>query len=97
LQLIVTSEYDGRYSGSIKSRFSMSRDVLIIPNLSETTSLFCAPRHRSRHRVRLQGSKVKNIVGKEYVSHALAAPEFRPADALSIFAALSGSKTHSLP
>jgi uncharacterized protein (DUF736 family) len=74
----VTKQDDGRYSGSIKT-ISIRADVEIIPNLSKTADA------QPDYRVLTQGieigagwTKKGETSGKEYVSLALAAPEFGP-------------------
>jgi uncharacterized protein (DUF736 family) len=74
----VRKENDGRYSGSIKT-ISIRADVEIIPNLSKTAEA------QPDFRVLTQGieigagwTKKGETSGKEYVSLALAAPEFGP-------------------
>lgn len=74
----VTKQDDGRYSGSIKT-ISIRADVEIIPNTSKTADA------QPDYRVLTQGieigagwTKKGESSGKEYVSLALAAPEFGP-------------------
>ncbi len=74
----VRKEEDGRYSGSIKT-ISIRADVEIIPNLSKSADA------QPDYRVLTQGieigagwTKKGETSGKEYVSLALAAPEFGP-------------------
>ena len=74
----VRKEEDGRYSGSIKT-ISIRADVEIIPNLSKSADT------QPDYRVMTQGieigagwTKKGETSGREYVSLALAAPEFGP-------------------
>jgi uncharacterized protein (DUF736 family) len=74
----VRKEEDGRYTGSIRT-ISISAQVEIIPNLTKTTDA------QPDYRVLTQGieigagwTKKGESSGKEYVSLALAAPEFGP-------------------
>jgi uncharacterized protein (DUF736 family) len=74
----VTKHEDGRYSGSIKT-ISIRADVEIIPNTAKTADA------QPDYRVLTQGieigagwTKKGETSGKEYVSLALAAPEFGP-------------------
>jgi uncharacterized protein (DUF736 family) len=74
----VRKETDGRYSGSIKT-ISIRADVEIIPNQGKTADA------QPDYRVLTQGieigagwNKKGETSGKEYVSLALAAPEFGP-------------------
>jgi uncharacterized protein (DUF736 family) len=74
----VTKQVDGRYSGSIKTT-SVRNNVEIILNVSKTADA------QPDHRVLTQdieigaGWTIKGETsGKEYVSLALAAPEFGP-------------------
>jgi uncharacterized protein (DUF736 family) len=74
----VRKEEDGRYTGSIKT-ISIRADVEIIPNLSKSADA------QPDYRVLTQGieigagwTKKGETSGREYVSLALAAPEFGP-------------------
>jgi uncharacterized protein (DUF736 family) len=74
----VRKEDDGRYTGTIKT-ISIRADVEIIPNLNKTAEA------QPDYRVLTQGieigagwTKKGETSGKEYVSLALAAPEFGP-------------------
>jgi uncharacterized protein (DUF736 family) len=74
----VRKEDDGRYTGTIKT-ISIRADVEIIPNLNKTAEV------QPDYRVLTQGieigagwTKKGETSGKEYVSLALAAPEFGP-------------------
>jgi uncharacterized protein (DUF736 family) len=73
----VTKQDDGRYSGSIKSFFLDPCVSMIIPDLNKTANA------QPDYRVLAQGieyrtgwTKKGETSGKEYVSLALAAPEF---------------------
>lgn len=72
----VTKQDDGRFSGSIRT-ISIRADVEIIPNLGKTADT------QPDYRVLTQGieigagwTKKGETSGREYVSLALAAPEF---------------------
>ncbi len=74
----VRKEDDGRYTGSIRT-ISISAEVEIIPNLNKSADT------QPDYRVMTQGieigagwTKKGETSGKEYVSLALAAPEFGP-------------------
>jgi uncharacterized protein (DUF736 family) len=74
----VTKQNEGRYSGSIKT-ISIRADIKIIPNINKTADA------QPDYRVLTQGieigagwTKKGETSGKEYVSLALAAPEFGP-------------------
>ena len=74
----VRKEQDGRYLGSIRT-ISIRADVEIIPNTNKTTEV------QPDYRVLTQGieigagwTKKGESSHKEYVSLALAAPEFGP-------------------
>jgi uncharacterized protein (DUF736 family) len=74
----VSKQDDGRYTGSIRT-ISISAQVEIIPNVSKSADA------QPDYRVMTQGieigagwTKKGETSGKEYVSLALAAPEFGP-------------------
>ena len=74
----VNKQDDGRYTGSIRT-ISIRADVEIIPNVNKTADA------QPDYRVMTQGieigagwTKKGETSGKEYVSLALAAPEFGP-------------------
>jgi uncharacterized protein (DUF736 family) len=74
----VRKEDDGRYTGSIRT-ISISAQVEILPNVNKTADA------QPDYRVVTQGieigagwTKKGEASGKEYVSLALAAPEFGP-------------------
>ena len=74
----VRKEDDGRYTGSIRT-ISISAQVEIIPNVNKSADA------QPDYRVMTQGieigagwTKKGETSGKEYVSLALAAPEFGP-------------------
>lgn len=74
----VRKEEDGRYTGSIRT-ISISAQVDIIPNASKSTDT------QPDYRVMTQGIEIGagwikkgETSGKDYVSLALAAPEFGP-------------------
>ena len=74
----VSKQDDGRYTGSIRT-ISISAQVEIIPNVTKSADA------QPDYRVMTQGieigagwTKKGETSGKEYVSLALAAPEFGP-------------------
>jgi uncharacterized protein (DUF736 family) len=74
----VRKEDDGRYTGSIKT-LSIRAEVEVVPNPNKTTDA------QPDYRVLTQGIEIGagwvkkgETSGKEYVSLALAAPEFGP-------------------
>ena len=74
----VRKENDGRYTGQLKT-ISIKADIDIVPNANKTTD------SQPDFRVLTQGTdigasrtKKGETSGKEYVSLALAAPEFGP-------------------
>jgi uncharacterized protein (DUF736 family) len=92
----VRKEEDGRYSGSIKT-ISIRADVEIIPNLSKSADA------QPDYRVLTQGieigagwTKKGETSGKEYVSLALAAPEFGPRKLYANLGRAAGQEDESL-
>jgi uncharacterized protein (DUF736 family) len=92
----VRKEEDGRYSGSIKT-ISIRADVEIIPNHTKTADA------QPDYRVLTQGieigagwTKKGETSGKEYVSLALAAPEFGPRKLYANLGRAAGQDDESL-